>query len=124
VLGQHCICVTEPTGGPDQPERIRLLASQGLLDPCGLDAQEIADRTGALLSDAPRRRAMRARIEACGFLSGLPAALGHLARLADGSPAGQSRELDASGQPGDLDPRILVATQDLLTREYYEILSS
>ena len=79
---------------------------------------------GALLSDAPRRRAMRARIEACGFLSGLPAALGHLARLADGSPAGQSRELDASGQPGDLDPRILVATQDLLTREYYEILSS
>jgi hypothetical protein len=84
VLGQGCICVAAPTGGPDQPERIRLLAEQGLLEPSGLDAQEIAERTVALLSDAPRCRAMRARIDACGFRSGLPAALGHLARLADG----------------------------------------
>jgi hypothetical protein len=86
VLAQRCICVSAPTGGPDQPERIRLLAEQGLLEPSSLDAKEIAERTVALLSDARRCRAMLARIEACEFRSGLPVALEHLARLADRSP--------------------------------------
>jgi len=81
ALAQNSVCVVAPAGGPDQPERIRVCATNGLLEPSELAPDAIATGVLGLLEDDARRRGMRSRLEACAFRNGLPAAVTHIERL-------------------------------------------
>lgn len=81
ALAHQRVCVVAPAGGPDQPDRIRAYAAQGLLEASPLEAGGITSRVVRLLDDPPRQQAIRARIAGRGFRNGLPEAIQQLERL-------------------------------------------
>ena len=85
-LANARVCVAAPAGSSDQPERIRALADEGLIEPAPLDAKAIAARAAALLEDEACQEAIRARIARRRLCNGLDAAVDQLARLLERRP--------------------------------------
>jgi hypothetical protein len=74
-------CVVAPTEGLDQPQAVRALEKEGLIEASPLGARELADRAIRLLRDADRRDSLCKRVEARGLRNGLTEALDRLGDL-------------------------------------------
>jgi hypothetical protein len=75
------ICIAAPAGGPDQPERIRNYARQGLLAASEMTAEAISSRALELLNQPTSLAETRARLASYGPRNGLPTAVRNLERL-------------------------------------------
>jgi UDP:flavonoid glycosyltransferase YjiC (YdhE family) len=82
ALAQRKVCVAAPVAG-DQPERIRLCAERGLVQPVELAAEAIGRAVAALLADRPRRLAMIRALRRSGVRNELRDAVAAIASLVE-----------------------------------------
>jgi UDP:flavonoid glycosyltransferase YjiC (YdhE family) len=80
ALAQRKVCLAVPVAG-DQPERIRLCAERGLVQPAELESGTIGRAVSALLADRPRRLAMIRALRRCGMRNELQRAVAAIADL-------------------------------------------
>ena len=83
-------CLAVPAGGKDQPNRIRELKNQGLVESCVPEATVMADAAAILAENGHRLKELAENAGKGGFVSGLGQALDEIERCVDHPPLPRS----------------------------------